>query len=60
MPTFLQKSLLSHFEPPTKQQERWKEELNTDIVNWDLICKITIYLTKTNQFTGFFLVQNIV
>ena len=52
--------LLSHFEPPTKQQERWKEELNTDIVNWDLICKITIYLTKNNQFTGFFLVQNIV
>jgi hypothetical protein len=23
--------LLSHFEPPTKQQERWKEELNTEI-----------------------------
>jgi hypothetical protein len=35
------------------------EELNTDIMNWDLICKITIYLTKTNQFTGFFSIQNI-
>ena len=54
VPIFLQKVLLSHFEPPTKEQERWKGELNTEIVNGDLICKITIYLTKTNQFTGGF------
>jgi hypothetical protein len=29
--------LLSHFEPQTKQQERLKEDSNTEIVNWDLI-----------------------
>jgi hypothetical protein len=38
--------LLNHFEPPTKQQERWKEELNTEIVNWNLIYKIPFYCTK--------------
>jgi hypothetical protein len=39
--------LLSHFEPPTKHQERWKEELNTEIVNWDLKYEIPFYCTKT-------------
>jgi hypothetical protein len=39
--------LLNHFEPPTKQQERWKEELNTEIVNWDLKYEIPFYCTKT-------------
>jgi hypothetical protein len=27
---FYSKILLNHFEPPTKQQEKWKEELNTE------------------------------
>ena len=53
MPIFLQKMLLSNFELPTKQQERWKEEINTEIVNWDLIYKIPFYCTKSNQFTVF-------
>jgi len=39
---FYRKIVLNHFEPPTKQQERWKEELNTEIVNWDLIYKISL------------------
>jgi hypothetical protein len=51
VPILLHKSLLSHFEPPTKQQERLKEDSNTEIVNWDLIicgiiCKIPIYCKK--------------
>jgi len=44
---FYRKSLLNHFEPPTKQQERWKEELNTEIVNWDMIYKIHSIVQKT-------------
>ena len=45
--------MLNHFKPPTKQQERRKEELNTEIVNWDLIYKIPFYCTKNNQFSVF-------
>jgi hypothetical protein len=50
--------LLIHFEQPTKLHERWKEDLNTEIANWDLIYKIPFYCTKNNQFTVFS-VQNI-
>jgi hypothetical protein len=35
------------------QQERWKKELNTEIVNWDMIYKIPFYCTKNNQFSVF-------
>jgi hypothetical protein len=59
VPIFLQKTLLSHFEPPTKQQERWERgikrrcyELGFDMQNYYLF-------NKTNQFTGFFSIQNI-
>ena len=41
--------MLNHTEP----QERWKEEFDTEIVNWDLIYKIPFYCTKNNQFTVF-------
>jgi hypothetical protein len=39
--------LLNHFEPPSEQQERWNEELYTEIANWDLIYKIPFNCTKT-------------
>ena len=45
--------MLNHIEPPTKQQESWREELNTEIVNWDMIYKIPFYCTKNNQFSVF-------
>jgi hypothetical protein len=32
---------------------RWKEKLNTEIMNWDLICKNPFYCTHSNQFTVF-------
>jgi hypothetical protein len=35
------------------QQERWKKELNTEIVNCDLIYKIPFYCTKNNKFSVF-------
>ena len=53
VPIFLRKIWLIHFEQPTKLHERWKEDLNTEIVNWDLIYKIPFYCTKNNQFSVF-------
>ena len=44
---FYRKMLLNHFEPPSEQQERWNEELYTEIANWDLIYKIPFNCTKT-------------
>ena len=42
---------LNYSEPLTKQQERWKEELNTGIENWDLLYKVPFYCTNSNKLT---------
>jgi hypothetical protein len=40
--------LLRHFEPPAKQQERWIEELNTEIGNSPFIIQKTRVLSLFN------------